>query len=51
MDRKIKLEDGLYVKVIAAKANKDNVFLEVEEKVGDKLDYYEIMYQQDMVGL
>ena len=51
MDHKIKLEDGLYVKVIAVKMNKDNVFLEVEEKVGDELEYYEIEYQQDMVGL
>ncbi|CAG8435116.1 7456_t:CDS:2 [Funneliformis mosseae] len=49
--RKIKLEDKLYVKVIAVKTNDDGVFLEVEEKVGDKLEYYEIMYQQDMVGL
>jgi hypothetical protein len=31
--------------------NKDGVFLVVEEKVGDKLEYYEIIYQQDMVGL
>ncbi|CAG8491069.1 2592_t:CDS:2 [Paraglomus occultum] len=51
VNHKIKLEDGLYVKVIAAKMNKDNVFLEVEEKVGDELKYYEIEYQQDMVGL
>ena len=51
MDRKIKLEDRLYVKVIAVKMSKDGVFLEVEEKVGDKLEYYEIMYQRDMVGL
>ncbi|CAG8762707.1 30459_t:CDS:2 [Gigaspora margarita] len=51
VDRKIKLEDGLYVKVIAVKMNNENVFLEVEEKVGDELEYYEIMYQQDMVGL
>ena len=47
MDRKIKLEDGIYVKVIAVKMNKDNVYLEVE----DKLERYEIMYQRDMVGL
>ncbi|CAG8508358.1 4747_t:CDS:2 [Paraglomus occultum] len=51
VNHKIKLEDGFYVKVIAVKMNKDNVFLEVEEKVGDKLEYYEIEYQQDMVGL
>ncbi|CAG8698068.1 13470_t:CDS:2, partial [Ambispora leptoticha] len=51
VDHKIKLEDGLYVKVIAVKMNNDNVFLEVEEKVGDELEYYEITYQQDMVGL
>ncbi|CAG8812746.1 25206_t:CDS:2, partial [Dentiscutata erythropus] len=48
VDRKIKLEDGLYVKVIAVKMNNDNVFLEAEEKVGDELEYYEITYQQDM---
>ncbi|CAG8624341.1 4466_t:CDS:2 [Funneliformis mosseae] len=40
--RKIKLEDKLYVKVIAVKMNDDGVFLEAEEKVGDKLEYYEI---------
>ncbi|CAG8483170.1 10693_t:CDS:2 [Paraglomus occultum] len=43
--------NGLYVKVIAVKMNKDNGFLEVEKKVGDELEYYEIEYQQDMVGL
>ncbi|CAG8679323.1 5190_t:CDS:2, partial [Gigaspora rosea] len=48
VDHKIKLENGLYVKVIAVKMNNENVFLEVEEKVGDELEYYEILYQQDM---
>ncbi|CAG8524608.1 5702_t:CDS:2, partial [Acaulospora morrowiae] len=48
VDHKIKLEDGFYVTVIGIKMNKDNVFLEVEEKVGDELEYYEIEYQQDM---
>ncbi|RHZ82841.1 hypothetical protein Glove_103g242 [Diversispora epigaea] len=51
VDHKIKLEDGLYVKVVAVKMNNDNIFLEVEEKVEDKFEYYEITYQQDMVGL
>ena len=54
VDCKIKLDDGLQVKivkVIIAKMGKDGVFLEVEEKVGDELKYYEIMYQQDMVRL
>ncbi|CAG8629392.1 6979_t:CDS:2, partial [Acaulospora morrowiae] len=51
MDHKIKLEDELYVKVVAVKMNNDGVFLEVEEKVGKELKYYEITYQQDMVGL
>jgi hypothetical protein len=50
-DRKIKLEDGFHVKVVGVKMSNDGVFLEVEEKVGDKLEYYEIMYQQDMVGV
>jgi hypothetical protein len=48
VDCKIKLDDGVCVKVISAKIDKDGVFLEVEEKVGDELEYYEIMYQQDM---
>ncbi|KAF0552471.1 hypothetical protein F8M41_021787 [Gigaspora margarita] len=51
VDHKIKLEDKLYVKVVAVKMNNDGVFLEVEEKVGNELEYYEITYQQDMVGL
>ncbi|RIA78919.1 hypothetical protein C1645_842061 [Glomus cerebriforme] len=51
VDCKIKLDDGVFVKVISAKINKNGVFLEVEEKVGDELEYYEIMYQEDMVRL
>ena len=51
VDCKIKLDDGVCVKVISAKIDKDGVFLEVEEKVGDELEYYEIMYQQDMIRL
>ena len=51
MEHNIKLEDKLYVKVVGVKMNKDGVFLEVEDKVEDKLEYYEIMYQQDMVRL
>ncbi|RIA94874.1 hypothetical protein C1645_734494 [Glomus cerebriforme] len=54
VDCKIRLDDGInvkIVKVISAKMGKDGVFLEVEEKVGDELKYYEIMYQQDMVRL
>jgi len=31
--------------------NKEGVFLEVEEKVGDRFEYYEIIYHQDIVGL
>jgi len=51
VDCRIKLEDGIDVKVISVKMNKENVFLEVEEKVDNGLEYYEIEYQQDMVGL
>ncbi|CAB4442438.1 unnamed protein product [Rhizophagus irregularis] len=54
VDCKVKLDDGVcvkVVKVISAKMDKDGVFLEVEEKVGDELEYYEIMYQQDMIRL
>lgn len=51
LDRKIKLEDNLYVKVVAVKMNNNDVYLEVEEKVGDQLEYFEIAYQQDMIGL
>ncbi|CAG8698038.1 4303_t:CDS:2, partial [Funneliformis caledonium] len=32
--------------ICQSRCRKDGVFLEVEEKVGDKLEYYEIMYQQ-----
>ncbi|CAB4474629.1 hypothetical protein RhiirA5_435364 [Rhizophagus irregularis] len=49
LNRKIKLEDGFHVKVVGVKMSNDGIFLEVEEKVEDKLEYYEIMYQQDMV--
>ena len=45
VDHKIKLVGGSYVKVITVKMNKEEVLLEVEKKVGDKLDYYEIPYQ------
>ncbi|RGB40744.1 hypothetical protein C1646_752968 [Rhizophagus diaphanus] len=51
LNRKIKLEGGFHVKVVCVMMSNDGVFLEVEEKVGDKLEYYEIMYQQDMVGI
>ncbi|CAG8613649.1 16737_t:CDS:2, partial [Funneliformis caledonium] len=54
VDCKIRLNDEInvkIVKVISAKIGKDGVFLEVEEKVGDELKYYDIMYQQDMVRL
>ena len=51
VDCKIKLDDGVCVKIISAKIDKDGVFLEVEEKVGDELEYYEIMYQEDMIRL
>ena len=54
MDCKIKFDDGVcvkVVKVISVKMDKDGVFLKVEEKVGDELEYYEIMYQQDIVRL
>jgi hypothetical protein len=51
VDCKIKLDDGVCVKVISAKMDKDGVFLEVEGKVEDELVYYEIMYQQDMIRL
>ncbi|CAG8622116.1 16752_t:CDS:2 [Funneliformis mosseae] len=54
VDCKVKLDDGVCVKVIkvnSTKMNKDSVFLEVEEKVGDELEYYEIMCQQDMIRL
>ncbi|CAG8739146.1 6224_t:CDS:2 [Funneliformis caledonium] len=47
VDCKVKLDDGVcvkVVKVISMKMNKDSVFLEMEEKVGDELEYYEIMY-------
>ncbi|RIA80299.1 hypothetical protein C1645_745348 [Glomus cerebriforme] len=50
--RKVEHDDGLgvkFVKVISAKMNEDGVFLEVEEKVGAELEYYEIMYQEDIV--
>ncbi|CAG8625817.1 2710_t:CDS:2, partial [Funneliformis mosseae] len=51
VDCKIRLDDGInikIVKVMSAKMDKDSVFLEMKEKVEDKLKYYEIMYQQDM---
>ena len=51
VDCRIKLEDGIDVKVISVKMNKENVFLEVEEEVGSELEYYEIEYQQYMVAL
>jgi hypothetical protein len=52
--RKIKHDDGLgvkFIKVISAKMNEEGVFLEVEEEVGAELEYYEIMYQEDIVGV
>ena len=51
VDCNIKFDDGVcvkVVKVISIKMNKDGVFLKVEEKVEDELEYYEIIYQQDM---
>ena len=54
VDCKIKLDDGICVKVvkiISMKIDKDGIFLEVEEKVRDELEYYEIMYQEDIVRL
>ena len=49
VDHKIKLVGGSYVKVITVKMNKEEVLLEVEKKVGDKLDYYEIPYQKELI--
>jgi hypothetical protein len=51
VDGEIKLDNGICVKVVKVMMDKDGVFLEVEEKVEDGLEHYEIMYQQDMVRL
>ncbi len=40
-----------YVEVIAVKATKDGIFLDVKENMGEELIHYEIDYEDDMVPL